>query len=116
MVGDKTRLVQVLVNLIINAAKYTPDGGRIAVEVETTPSQLIVHVRDNGVGIELDMLPRIFDIFVQSRDALGRSQGGLGIGLNLVWRLVALHGGNVTATSPGSNRGSTFTVELPLAR
>jgi signal transduction histidine kinase len=116
VLGDRQRLVQVLSNLLTNAAKYTPDKGHISLEVETDLARqlLVMRVRDDGVGIAPDMLPRIFDIFVQCRDALGRSQGGLGIGLNLVRRLVELHGGRVSASSTGESKGSEFVVELPI--
>ncbi|MBA3464290.1 MAG: ATP-binding protein [Myxococcota bacterium] len=116
--GDQSRLTQVFTNLLTNAAKYTPEQGRITVGVEPQPARgaLITKVRDNGIGIAPEVLPRIFDIFVQSRDALGRSQGGLGIGLNLVRRLVELHGGRVSASSDGEGKGSEFTVELPLVK
>ncbi|MBS1121086.1 MAG: hypothetical protein H6Q90_3314 [Deltaproteobacteria bacterium] len=116
IIGDYSRLTQVLTNLISNAAKYTPDGGHIDLELDTDTerNRLVISIRDNGVGIAPEMLPTIFDIFVQCRDELGRSQGGLGIGLNLVRRLVDLHGGRVTATSSGASRGSEFVVELPI--
>jgi signal transduction histidine kinase len=112
--GDFRRLVQVFTNLLSNAAKYTPPSGHIDVAIVAGPASVAVCVQDDGLGITSDMLPRIFDIFVQSREAHGRSQGGLGIGLNLVRRLVELHGGTVTAVSAGTGRGSAFTVELPL--
>jgi signal transduction histidine kinase/chemotaxis methyl-accepting protein methylase len=112
--GDFRRLVQVFTNLLVNAAKYTPPSGHIDVAIVPGPTSVAVRVQDDGLGITSDMLPRIFDIFVQSHDARGRSQGGLGIGLNLVRRLVELHGGTVTAASAGAGHGSAFTVELPL--
>jgi two-component system, chemotaxis family, CheB/CheR fusion protein len=112
--GDFRRLVQVFTNLLINAAKYTPPGGHIGVTVIPGGGKVAVHMQDNGLGIPPDMLPRIFEIFVQSRDARGRSQGGLGIGLNVVRRLIELHGGTVSARSEGAGRGSEFTVELPV--
>ncbi len=116
VVGDQQRLTQVLVNLLSNAAKYTPDGGHIDLEVvaDRDREMLVMRVRDDGLGIAKHVLPEIFDIFVQSRDALGRAAGGLGIGLNVVRRLVELHGGRVAASSPGENKGSEFVVELPL--
>ena len=116
IVGDRGRLIQVLTNLLGNAVKYTPPGGDIelVVSVDAKRKRLVIHLRDTGMGIAPEMLTRIFDIFVQSRDAQARSQGGLGIGLNLVRRLVALHGGTVIATSDGLGRGSEFVVELPL--
>ncbi len=112
--GDFRRLVQVFTNLLVNAAKYTPPSGRVDVAIVAGPTSVAVRVQDDGLGITSDMLPRIFDIFVQSHDARGRSQGGLGIGLHLVRRLVELHGGTVMAVSAGAGHGSAFTVELPL--
>lgn len=117
VLGDKVRLIQVLTNLINNAAKYTPDGGHISLQLDVDPERgaMALRVRDDGQGITPELLPRIFEIFVQGRDPDGRSHAGLGIGLNLVRRLVELHGGRVTAASEGAGRGSEFTVELPLA-
>ncbi|HSR96079.1 MAG TPA: CheR family methyltransferase [Kofleriaceae bacterium] len=117
VLGDKRRLTQVLTNLINNAAKYTPEGGHIALALhaDRTRKLLIIRLNDDGDGISTELIPRVFDIFVQSRDAEGRSLGGLGIGLNLVRRLVDLHGGSVSVSSPGAGRGSEFIVELPLA-
>ena len=112
--GDFRRLVQVFTNLLSNAAKYTPPGGHIGLTVVLEDHKVAVRVQDDGLGIAPDMLPRIFEIFVQSRDARGRSQGGLGIGLSLVRRLIELHGGSVRAVSDGRGRGSEFVVELPL--
>ena len=116
ILGDQMRLTQVLTNLVTNAAKYTPPGGRISVSVTRDEARklLSIRVEDNGVGIEADMLARVFEIFVQCRDDAGRSRGGLGIGLNLVKRLVELHGGKVSAASDGAGKGSAFTVELPM--
>jgi two-component system CheB/CheR fusion protein len=114
--GDFGRLVQVFTNLLSNAAKYTPPGGHIGLTVVPDHASVAVHVQDNGMGIAPDMLPHIFEIFVQSRDARGRAQGGLGIGLNLVRRLVELHGGKASAVSAGPGRGSDFIIELPLRR
>ncbi|MEO8701805.1 MAG: CheR family methyltransferase [Kofleriaceae bacterium] len=117
VIGDLHRLTQVLVNLLTNAIKYTPDAGRIDVLLEVDPARerLVMRVRDTGIGIDAGMLPQIFDIFVQCRDDTGRAKGGLGIGLNVVRRLVELHGGAVAASSAGLGKGSEFTVELPLA-
>ena len=114
--GDRARLVQVFINLLSNAAKYTPPGGHVAlaVAVDRSRNRLLVRIRDNGEGIAPELLPRIFDIFVQSRDPSRHASGGLGIGLNLVQRLIKLHGGTVSATSEGTGRGSEFIVELPL--
>jgi PAS domain S-box-containing protein len=111
---DATRVAQVLSNLLNNAAKYTPHGGRIRVDARVMDQTLHLAVHDNGVGIPPDMLERVFDLFTQVGDALERSQGGLGIGLSLARRLVELHGGRIRAESGGERRGSTFVVELPL--
>jgi CheY-like chemotaxis protein/two-component sensor histidine kinase len=114
VVGDPSRLAQVISNLINNAAKYTPARGRIDVALEEADQQAIVRVTDNGAGIPVDMLDRVFDMFTQVNRTLDRAQGGLGIGLSLVRRLVDLHGGSVSAASPGLDKGSTFTIRLPM--
>jgi signal transduction histidine kinase/DNA-binding response OmpR family regulator len=113
--ADETRLAQVLANLLNNAAKFTPEGGRIALSLESTSAEAVFRVRDTGVGIAPEMLARVFDLFTQADQSLDRSQGGLGIGLTLVRRLVELHGGSVRACSAGANQGSEFVVRLPLA-
>lgn len=117
--ADATRMEEVLVNLLNNAAKYTPDGGRIEVSCESIPGDewVQVRVRDNGIGIEEKLLPRIFDLFTQADQSLARTSGGLGIGLSLAHRLVQLHGGMVEAHSPPRGRevGSEFIVKLPAA-
>lgn len=113
--GDRTRLVQVLGNLLNNAAKYTPQGGRITLAVEATPSEAVLRVKDNGLGISAELLPRIFDLFIQADRSLARAEGGLGIGLAVVQRLVELHGGRILAFSPGPGQGSEFVVSLPRA-
>lgn len=113
--GDPTRMVQVLTNLLTNAAKYTEPGGRIEVAATRAGDEAVVTVADNGVGIPADMLPVVFDMFSQVGTSLERSQGGLGIGLTLVRKLVEMHGGTVSVTSAGADRGSTFTVQMPLA-
>lgn len=113
VVGDRTRLVQVFGNLLSNAAKYTPAGGRIEVSTDIDDASVFVHVRDSGIGIEAESLPGLFALFSQIDSSLERSQGGLGIGLALVQRLVVLHGGQVLIESEGAGRGSTFTVRLP---
>ena len=113
--ADPTRLVQVLVNLLTNACKYTPDGGVIRLGLRLDGEQAVIEVGDNGIGIPSDALGSIFDMFSQLEPALRRSKGGLGIGLALVRGIVALHGGSVAARSEGEGRGSTFTVRLPLA-
>jgi CheY-like chemotaxis protein len=112
---DPTRIGQVIANLVNNSAKYTPRGGRIQVAAEATPGMLIVRVSDSGLGIPVDMLPRVFDIFMQVERSIEDSHGGLGIGLALVRKLVEMHGGTVEAASPGRGQGSTFTMCLPLA-
>ena len=114
--ADLTRLVQVLSNLLNNAAKYTPGGGRIALAAWREERQAVVAVTDSGIGIAPDAIGSVFEMFTQVRSSLDRAQGGLGIGLSLVRRLVELHGGRVHAFSAGRGRGSTFTVRLPLQR
>jgi signal transduction histidine kinase len=111
--ADPTRLSQVVANLLNNAAKYTPAGGRIRVEGRREGDQVVVRVSDNGIGIPAGQLQRIFDLFTQLGTASGRAQGGLGIGLTLAQRLTELHGGTVAVESSGA--GSTFTVRLPAA-
>ena len=113
--GDATRLAQVFINLLSNAAKYTPEGGHIWVQARREGDQAVVRVRDDGVGMTADLVPHVFDIFVQGDRSLERAEGGLGIGLTLVDRLVALHGGNVSARSAGPGLGSEFVVRLPMA-
>jgi CheY-like chemotaxis protein len=113
--ADATRLAQVLSNLLNNAAKYTPEGGRISVEVHRTGDAAEVRVRDSGIGIRADVLPRVFQMFTQADSSHDRSHGGLGIGLAISRRLVELHGGTLTAASDGPGRGSEFTVRLPVA-
>ncbi len=113
--GDPLRLTQVLLNLLTNAAKYTPGGGRIAVFATASGAIVTVRVIDNGTGLAPDLLPHVFDLFVQGRRSLGRSEGGLGIGLALVKQLVQAHGGTVAAFSDGPGTGSEFLVTLPLA-
>lgn len=113
MDADPTRLAQVVSNLLNNAAKYTPEGGRIALKVRVDGPEAVLSVSDTGVGIAPDALGKVFEMFAQVPSA-GKPQGGLGIGLSLVQSLVALHGGSVTAASPGPGQGSTFTVRLPL--
>ncbi|WP_169444474.1 hybrid sensor histidine kinase/response regulator [Massilia niastensis] len=113
--GDRTRLVQVLANLLNNAAKYTPAGGDIALCLETGPEQARMTVIDNGSGIDLQLLPHVFDLFTQGERAPDRSQGGLGIGLALVKSIVQMHAGQVEAHSDGPNSGAAVSVLLPLA-
>jgi signal transduction histidine kinase len=111
--GDPTRLEQITSNLLDNALKYTPAGGRIEVRTWTENDDVVLSVRDTGVGIAAELLPHVFDVFVQGSSTLDRSQGGLGIGLSLVRRLAELHGGSIAAESAGEHRGSTFTLRLP---
>jgi two-component system, sensor histidine kinase len=111
--GDPTRLEQVVANLLDNAVKYTPPGGRIDVTVGADGPNAVLTVRDTGSGIHPDVLPSIFDLFVQGSRTVARADGGLGLGLTIVKRLVELHGGTVSASSAGSDRGSEFVVRLP---
>lgn len=113
--ADPTRLEQVLVNLLNNATKYTDRGGRIGLTAERQGNEVVLQVRDTGKGIPPELLPHVFDLFVQSERSLDRSEGGLGIGLTLVKELVEMHGGAVTAHSDGPGRGSEFVVRLPIA-
>jgi CheY-like chemotaxis protein/two-component sensor histidine kinase len=112
--GDAVRLAQVFSNLLNNASKYNHPGGRIWVTAERQADDVSVTVKDNGLGIPLTMLPKVFDIFTQVDQSLERSQGGLGIGLTLVKRLVELHDGSVHAFSQGAGQGCEFVVRLPL--
>ena len=114
--GDPTRLGQVISNLLTNAAKYTPPGGDIDVAAEASGDDVVLRVKDSGIGIAPDVLPRVFDLFVQEQQALDRSRGGLGLGLTIVKNLVERHGGSVTARSDGAGHGSEFIVRLPAAR
>jgi signal transduction histidine kinase/ActR/RegA family two-component response regulator len=114
--GDGTRLDQIISNVLTNAIKYTPPGGSIDVVVECSEDEAHIHVRDTGVGIAPEKLGMIFELFGQAENAIGRSQGGMGIGLALVRNLVELHGGTVTAKSDGIGKGSEFTITFPLAK
>jgi CheY-like chemotaxis protein len=111
--GDPVRLSQVLLNLLDNAAKYTPDGGQIELAARVAGQGIEISVRDNGMGITAELLPHVFDLFQQDERTLDRAEGGLGIGLTLVQRLVEKHRGWVMARSEGPGLGSTFTVWLP---
>jgi CheY-like chemotaxis protein len=111
--GDATRLEQVACNLIDNALKYTPDGGTIDISVDGTDKEVVFTVTDSGVGIGPELLPHVFDVFVQGSISLDRAQGGLGIGLSLVRNLVELHGGSVHAFSDGDRNGSRFEIRMP---
>jgi CheY-like chemotaxis protein len=110
------RVEQILVNLLTNAAKYTPSGGRIRLTAGVEGDEVVFRVQDNGLGIPPESLPRMFELFAQGDRSLGRAEGGLGIGLTLVRSLAELHGGTVTATSGGTGQGSEFVVRLPAAR
>jgi CheY-like chemotaxis protein/two-component sensor histidine kinase len=117
VMGDPVRLAQSMGNLLHNAAKFTPKGGQISVKVSLTGSGTVrVAVQDNGIGIAEDNLPRIFGMFAQAAVPPDRAPEGLGIGLSLVSRLLEMHGGRLSACSPGIGLGSTFTVELPVLR
>jgi PAS domain S-box-containing protein len=113
--GDPARLEQVVSNLLDNALKYTPPGGLVRVAVSRAEGDAILRVQDSGEGISAELLPRVFDLFVQQPQSLDRARGGLGLGLTLVKRLVELHGGSVAAASAGPGLGSEFTVRLPVA-
>ncbi|MDD5577733.1 MAG: PAS domain S-box protein [Methylobacter sp.] len=111
--GDRVRLTQVLSNLLNNASKYTSEGGKITLSVTREGSDAVIEVSDTGIGIAPETLPQIFDLFTQANHSLAHTQGGLGIGLTLVRKLVEIHGGTVTAASAGQGQGSSFTVRLP---
>ncbi len=111
--GDQARLVQAVGNLLDNAIKYTEEGGRIRLRAHARGDEVVIAVRDTGVGIPADLLPHVFDLFTQADRSLERRQGGLGIGLTLVRRLVEMHGGRVEAASEGPGHGSEFTIRLP---
>ncbi|MEW4568722.1 ATP-binding protein [Tautonia sp. JC769] len=113
--ADPVRLEQVLVNLLTNAAKYTPSGGQIRLDADRVGDEVVFRVRDSGMGIPPEVLPHIFDLFVQAQRTLDRSEGGLGVGLTIVRKLVELHGGRVSASSAGPGRGSEFVVGMPAA-
>ncbi|MDB6104498.1 MAG: histidine kinase, partial [Gammaproteobacteria bacterium] len=113
VMGDATRLGQVLGNLLNNATKYGSPGGHISIVSELDDSEVTVRVRDDGIGMSADLIPRIFDLFVQAEPAGSRAAGGLGIGLSLARDLVHLHGGHIDAASDGLGRGSDFVVRLP---
>ena len=112
---DSTRLAQVVHNLISNAVKYTPEAGQISIHLALEGGKAVLRVRDSGIGMPADLLPKVFDLFVQGDRSLDRTEGGLGIGLTLVRRLVEMHGGSVAAFSEGAGDGSEFVVRLPLA-
>ena len=111
--GDSARLVQCVSNILVNAAKYTDAGGTINVRLNGDENRAIISVTDTGIGVPAELLPRVFELFVQDTRSLDRSQGGLGIGLSVVRKLVEMHGGEVAASSAGPGQGSTFTITLP---
>jgi CheY-like chemotaxis protein len=111
--GDRVRLIQATTNLLTNAAKYTGSGGQIDLQLHAEGTWVMLNVRDNGMGVSADLLPRLFELFAQGERTLGRSQDGLGLGLTLVKKLVELHGGRVLAESAGEGKGSAFSVWLP---
>jgi diguanylate cyclase len=113
ILGDQTRLQQVVWNLLTNAVKFTPQGGEVRTEIRNDGSQVVLTVSDSGQGIDPAFVPFVFDMFRQADSALNRTHGGLGIGLSIVRRLVELHGGTVSAASSGAGRGATFSVTLP---
>jgi signal transduction histidine kinase len=112
--ADPTRLEEVLVNLLTNAAKYTDRGGRIWLTAEREGNQAVIRVRDTGIGIEPELLRHIFEMFTQSQRGLARSDGGLGIGLSVASNLVQMHGGTLEARSEGHDKGSEFIARLPI--
>jgi signal transduction histidine kinase len=112
--ADPARLGQVVMNLLNNAAKYTDEGGRISLTVQQSGEEAVLRIRDNGIGIAAEMLPRVFKLYEQADRALGHAQGGLGIGLKLVRSLVEMHGGTVDVVSDGPGHGSEFVVRLPV--
>jgi PAS domain S-box-containing protein len=111
--GDPARIVQCIANVLTNAAKYTDPGGEIRIESKLRDGDVVISIADNGVGIAPELLPHLFKLFVQSKRTLDRSQGGLGIGLSVVQRLIEMHGGYITAHSDGIGLGSTFEIHLP---
>ena len=113
--ADKTRLAQAICNLLGNASKYSEPGGHVSLSAEQQGQAAVIRVQDTGIGIPADMLPKIFDMFVQADRSLEKAHGGLGVGLTIVKRLVEMHGGSVSAHSAGPGRGSEFTIRLPLA-
>ncbi len=113
--ADATRLSQVITNLLVNAAKYTDPGGKVRVTGALEGEQVVLRIRDNGVGISAELLPNVFEMFVQGRQSLDRALGGLGLGLTLVRSIVQMHGGTVEAFSAGAQQGSEFVVRLPRA-
>jgi signal transduction histidine kinase len=114
--ADATRVAQVLSNVLNNAAKYTPRGGRIELAAQSSGDKIIVRVSDTGIGIPKTMLTHIFEMFAQAEQSMDRAQGGLGLGLSLAKRLVEMHDGSIEAQSEGPGHGSTFVIRLPMAK
>jgi len=115
LLADPTRAEQIVANLLTNAAKYTPEGGRVTLRAFPDDADAVIQVSDTGVGLPPEMLPRVFDLFAQADCTLDRSQGGLGIGLTVARKLAEMHGGTISASSEGLGRGATFTARLPLS-
>jgi signal transduction histidine kinase/ActR/RegA family two-component response regulator len=115
IVADPVRVEQTIVNLLTNAAKYTPRGGRVSVSAYPTNGEAVIKIKDTGIGIPPDVLPRVFDLFAQADRSLDRSEGGLGIGLTVARKLAEMHGGTVTGASEGIGKGAEFTLRLPLS-
>jgi CheY-like chemotaxis protein len=113
--ADPTRLEQVVLNLLTNAAKYTHTGGKIALRAYCKAGQVVIRVQDNGIGVAPDRLPEMFELFTQGERSIARSEGGLGLGLTIVKRLTEMHNGRIEASSEGIDKGSSFTIYLPLA-
>ncbi len=113
VLGDAARLQQMLINLLTNATKYTPSGGRISLRLEPEGDEIAIRIKDTGVGIRPEMLEKVFDLFVQANETLDRADGGMGVGLTLVRTIAEMHGGSVKAFSEGAGKGSEFTVRLP---
>jgi signal transduction histidine kinase len=113
--ADKARLGQCMANVLANAAKYTPEGGEICIRSYLDGHHVVVDIQDNGIGIAPEFLPRIFDLFTQAERGLDRSQGGLGVGLTVCKQIIEMHGGTIAASSPGWDRGATFTMRIPAA-
>ncbi|HEY5801895.1 MAG TPA: hybrid sensor histidine kinase/response regulator, partial [Burkholderiaceae bacterium] len=113
--GDPVRLTQVLANLLVNASKFTPNGGQLSLRAALAEYGVEIAVQDNGIGLASDLMPHVFDLFTQGPRSLARPEGGLGIGLNVVRNLVQMHGGSVAVHSDGLGQGATFTVSLPVS-
>jgi signal transduction histidine kinase len=114
-VGDPTRIQQIVWNLLSNAVKFTPAGGRVSVSTNVDHGRCVIEVRDTGIGIDADFIPYVFDRFSQEDTGRSRRFGGLGLGLSIVRQLVELHGGQIRVYSGGKDKGTQFTVSLPLA-